>query len=119
VMLAGTNVTLGTASIISGAAARHADAAAYHPIVYRNSYVRIAEGVPMDSHHRSIAKAISYRVLGSLATAFIFFVLSGDAKLSVGAGALDSILKVALYFLHERVWNNVDFGREKPPEYEI
>jgi uncharacterized membrane protein len=74
----------------------------------------------MDSHNRSIAKAISYRLVGSMATALIFFLLSGgDARLSLGAGALDSILKVGLYFLHERLWNFIDFGRQKPPEYEI
>ena len=73
----------------------------------------------MESHSRSIAKAISYRVFGSFSTAMIFYVLSGDMKLSLGAGILDSLVKTALYFLHERVWNHIDYGREKPPEYEI
>ena len=73
----------------------------------------------MESHTRSIAKAISYRVLGSVATAFLFFILSRDVTLSLGAGGLDILLKTGLYFLHERIWNHVHFGREKPPEYEI
>lgn len=73
----------------------------------------------MESHARSIAKAVSYRILGSLTTALIFYALSGDWKLSAGAGLLDSVLKTGLYFLHERVWNHVDYGRTKPPEYEI
>ena len=49
----------------------------------------------------------------------IFFVLSGQAVLSLGAGALDMIVKIGLYFLHERLWNHINFGRAKPPEYEI
>ena len=73
----------------------------------------------MDSNYRSIAKAVSYRVLGSMATAMIFFVLSGDWKISIGAGAMDAIVKTGLYFVHERLWNYIDFGRQKPPEYEI
>ena len=73
----------------------------------------------MESHTRSLAKALSYRLLGSLTTAAIFFVLSGDVKLSAGAGALDMVAKLALYFLHERLWNHISFGRQKPPEYEI
>lgn len=73
----------------------------------------------MDSHSRSIAKAVSYRVLGSLATGVIYFALSGDWKTSVGAGLLDSIVKIGLYFVHERLWNHIQFGRQKPPEYEI
>ena len=73
----------------------------------------------MDSHTRSLAKAISYRLLGSLATAVIFFALTGNPALSMGAGALDMVVKLALYFVHERIWNHIGFGRAKPPEYEI
>ena len=73
----------------------------------------------MDSHTRSIAKAISYRALGSLTTAVIFYILSGNLTLSVGAGVLDSVVKIGLYYLHERLWNNISIGRQKPPEYEI
>lgn len=73
----------------------------------------------MDSNSRSVAKAVSYRVFGSLSTGFIFYFLTGDWKMSAGAGVADSIVKLGLYFLHERVWNHINFGRQKPPEYEI
>lgn len=73
----------------------------------------------MESNARSIAKAISYRVLGSLSTALIVFVFSGSVKVSVGVGALDVVLKMALYYLHERLWNYISYGRPRPPEYEI
>jgi uncharacterized membrane protein len=75
----------------------------------------------MDSHVRSIAKAISYRTLGSLSTALIVFFFSGDVKISAGVGALDVIAKLGLYFLHERVWNYISFGRSQQPspDYEI
>jgi adenylylsulfate kinase len=73
----------------------------------------------MDTHARSIAKAVSYRVLGSGSTVGIFFLISGNIKLSLGAGALDTVVKLAIYFLHERLWNHIGFGRAKPPEYEI
>ena len=73
----------------------------------------------MESHSRSIAKAISYRVLGSLGTAVVFLLLTGDLKLSAGAGILDSVIKVGLYFLHERIWLHIKFGKPVPPEYEI
>lgn len=73
----------------------------------------------MESHTRSVAKAISYRAFGSVSTGFLFYFLSGDWRLSAGAGVADSIVKLGLYFLHERVWNHIDFGRPKAPEYEI
>ena len=73
----------------------------------------------METHARSIAKAVSYRVLGSLATAMVFMILTGNWKLSASAGVIDSVLKIGLYFLHERVWNHIRFGKQPPPEYEI
>ena len=73
----------------------------------------------METQARSIAKAVSYRFLGSAVTGLIVFVLTGKLALSAGAGALDMILKVAAYYVHERVWNHIGYGREKSPEYEI
>jgi uncharacterized membrane protein len=73
----------------------------------------------MESNYRSFVKAVSYRVLGSAATAMIVFVLSGKPLLSLGTGALDMFTKIGLYYLHERIWERIAFGRPKPPEYEI
>ena len=74
----------------------------------------------MESHSRSIAKAISYRVLGSLGTAIVVMILSkGDWRLSASAGLIDSVVKVGLYFIHERIWLHIQFGKQPPPEYEI
>jgi adenylylsulfate kinase len=72
-----------------------------------------------ESNARSIAKAITYRVLGSTSTAAIVFLFSHKLSLSLGVGVIDSVVKIAMYFVHERVWNYIDFGRPKPPEYEI
>ena len=73
----------------------------------------------MDSPRRSLAKAISYRVFGSISTAALVFFFTADARISIGAGVADSLVKIVLYFVHERVWNLIPFGRPKPPEYEI
>jgi uncharacterized membrane protein len=73
----------------------------------------------MESNTRSIAKAISYRLLGSISTALIVFGFSGNAKVSLGVGAADMVAKIVLYYLHERIWNHISFGRQRPPEYEI
>jgi len=73
----------------------------------------------MDSRGRSLAKAFSYRLLGSASTGAMVFLFTGDARMSIGAGLLDSVVKIILYFLHERLWNYIPFGRPKAPEYEI
>jgi adenylylsulfate kinase len=79
----------------------------------------LTEDALMESHTRSITKAVSYRFLGSAVTALIIFVLTGKGGLSLKGGALDMVLKIAAYFVHERIWDRIEFGRSKPPEYEI
>ena len=73
----------------------------------------------MESNTRSLAKAVSYRLLGSAVTAVIVLAWTGRLALSAGIGVLDMVAKIGLYFLHERLWNHINFGRPKPPEYEI
>ncbi len=73
----------------------------------------------METQARSIAKAFSYRILGSLTTALIVFAVSGRLKESAGIGLADMVSKIGLYFLHERIWNKIPIGRPKEPEYEI
>jgi adenylylsulfate kinase len=73
----------------------------------------------METKARSLAKAVSYRLFGSLSTAGLVFVFTGNWKASLGAGAADSIIKILLYFLHERLWAHINFGRARAPEYEI
>jgi adenylylsulfate kinase len=72
-----------------------------------------------ESTARSFAKAVTYRFFGSLATAAVVFFFTDNVKVSVGAGLLDSVVKITLYFLHERVWQYIPFGRPKQPDYEI
>jgi uncharacterized membrane protein len=73
----------------------------------------------MESNARSIAKAVSYRLLGSSVTGLILFAITGKGTISAIGGLADMILKIGAYFVHERIWNHIDFGRSKPPEYEI
>jgi uncharacterized membrane protein len=73
----------------------------------------------MESHARSIAKAVSYRLVGSSVTGLILYVVTGKGTISVIGGLADMVLKIAAYFVHERIWDRIQFGRSKPPEYEI
>ncbi|MBM3811185.1 MAG: DUF2061 domain-containing protein [Acidimicrobiia bacterium] len=73
----------------------------------------------METRARSLAKAISYRFFGSLSTAALVLFFTSDFTISLGAGLLDSLIKILLYFIHERAWQNISYGRPKAPEYEI
>ena len=73
----------------------------------------------MESNSRSFAKAVSYRIFGSLSTGALVYFFTGSVKVSAGAAVLDSVVKIVLFFLHERVWQRIPYGRPKAPEYEI
>ena len=60
---------------------------------------------------RSWAKAVSWRAVATATTMALVYGLTGQFELMVGVGLLDLILKLVFYFLHERAWNRVNFGR--------
>lgn len=68
-----------------------------------------------DAHFRSIAKAISYRVCAAIATTSIVFVFTHRIALSIGVGLVESIVKVACYYLHERIWSIINIGKVEHP----
>jgi adenylylsulfate kinase len=73
----------------------------------------------MESRRRSIAKAISWRIFSSSATALISFAVTGRFSIALQIGAVDAVAKLFGYFLHERAWARVKYGLRKPPDYEI
>ena len=62
-------------------------------------------------YKRSGLKAVTWRVVATLTTMSIVYVYTGEIDLMVGVGILDVLLKLALYFVHERIWINVALGR--------
>jgi uncharacterized membrane protein len=73
----------------------------------------------MESHYRSIVKAITWRTGGTVVTFAVAWILTGNVSLSAGIGLLDTVIKIGAYYVHERLWIRVKFGRLKRPEYEI
>ena len=59
----------------------------------------------MESRRRSIAKAASYRILGSLATSLVSYAFTGVVGVSALIGAADFCAKLVCYYVHERVWS--------------
>jgi len=65
----------------------------------------------LESHKRSIAKTITWRIVATFITATIAFLFTGQLVLSLGIGFTDAIIKLLSYYLHERAWNRIDYGR--------
>jgi uncharacterized membrane protein len=60
---------------------------------------------------RSVYKTITFRVLATLVTMAIVYMMTGDLALMSTVGVLDTVSKLALYYLHERGWERVEWGK--------
>lgn len=65
-----------------------------------------------ESRRRSIAKAITFRVVATLTTAALVFILTGDWGITGIVGGVDAASKFALYYFHERAWERVCWGKK-------
>ena len=59
---------------------------------------------------RHLVKTVSWRIVGSIDTAILGWILSGELSLGVKIGAGEMLTKMLLYFAHERVWHRIKFG---------
>lgn len=66
-----------------------------------------------DTNKRSIVKGISWRLLATSTTIIIVYIFFGRLDLAIAAAFIESILKIGLYWAHERVWFQIKFGRKK------
>jgi uncharacterized membrane protein len=67
---------------------------------------------PHETSKRSIIKSISYRIVSITADYIVAFFFTKDATLSLGIVALVNGYSTILYFLHERAWAHIHFGKK-------
>ena len=66
------------------------------------------------SKTRSLAKSISWRIIGTSLTALLFYIFTGEAvNILVQFGIIDTVIKLASFYCHERVWNKIEWGISK------
>tara|TARA_B100001287_G_scaffold124310_1_gene104776 strand:- start:4265 stop:4489 length:225 start_codon:yes stop_codon:yes gene_type:complete len=59
---------------------------------------------------RHIAKTITWRIIGTLDTMVLGWLVSGDAMIGLKVGALELVTKMILYYFHERAWYSSNWG---------
>ncbi|HEX7585791.1 MAG TPA: DUF2061 domain-containing protein, partial [Prolixibacteraceae bacterium] len=64
-----------------------------------------------EKSYRSIAKSVSWRTIGTIDTVVIAFLITGKAEIAISIGGIEVFTKMTLYYLHERTWNRINFGR--------
>lgn len=74
-----------------------------------------------EKNYRSLVKSLSYRITGTIATFIISFLVTGEVKFALSIMSVDFISKIGIFYLHERVWDKIKFGRikENPNDYQI
>jgi uncharacterized membrane protein len=73
----------------------------------------------MESHVRTVTKALSWRLVATLVTFTVAWYATGKLTLAMEIGVADTLIKLGAYYFHERLWIRVKFGKLQRPEYEI
>jgi uncharacterized membrane protein len=64
---------------------------------------------------RSLTKAVSWRLLGSLDTLVLSYVITRNMTVAGSIAAVETVTKVVLYYAHERLWSMVSWGQRPHP----
>jgi uncharacterized membrane protein len=62
------------------------------------------------SHKRHIAKSVTWRIVGTVDTILLSWLITGNPYTGLKIGFSEVVTKMFLYYLHERIWFNVKMG---------
>lgn len=65
-----------------------------------------------DKPYISLLKTISWRILGTLDTITISYIVTGEVRSALSIGGFEVFTKMVLYYFHERAWNRARRPRE-------
>ncbi|TYC15714.1 DUF2061 domain-containing protein [Bizionia gelidisalsuginis] len=65
------------------------------------------------SYRRHIAKTITWRIVGTIDTIILSWLISGDPLIGLKIGFAEVVTKMSLYYLHERVWFKINLSKER------
>jgi uncharacterized membrane protein len=68
-----------------------------------------------EAHSRTVAKAISWRIIATLTTMTAVYIFTGEWLITIGVGIVEVVAKITFYYLHERIWNKIHWGKERHP----
>ena len=68
---------------------------------------KIEEAQKGDSNLKSLAKTISWRVVGTIDTMIVSYFITGETAMALSIGSVEVVSKMILYYLHERVWSGI------------
>ena len=81
----------------------------FHERLWFKGELKITAG-KWSSRKRHIAKTVSWRVVGTVDTMLLAWIITGSPLTGVKIGLAEIFTKMVLYYLHERTWYRIDFG---------
>jgi uncharacterized membrane protein len=66
-----------------------------------------------DAHSRSLLKAVTWRVTGSIDTFVLSWIITGSVRFAGSIASVEMVTKIVLFYLHERAWHFIPWGRGK------
>ncbi len=73
----------------------------------------------VESHPRSIVKAVSWRALGSIDTFVLSYLFTGNTGAAASIAGTEVFTKIVLFYFHERAWTLVRWGHRAHPTREM
>lgn len=64
-----------------------------------------------EGHGRSFIKAVSWRTVGTIDTFVISFFVTGKVSIAGSIASIEVVTKILIYYLHERAWAMIPWGR--------
>lgn len=72
---------------------------------------KVHESQKGDSNIKSLMKTISWRIVGTLDTMLISYMITGQLAMAFSIGSIEVFTKMILYYFHERIWSNIKIRR--------
>ena len=75
----------------------------FHERIWFKSKIR-------NPNQRHLFKTFSWRALGSLTTLIVAWIVTGNPFTGFKIGLLETLTKIILYYIHEKMWYRINFG---------
>jgi len=60
---------------------------------------------------RSFIKSLTYRIFGTITSWAVVYIITNKGSLASLIAFWETVVKVAVYYWHERVWDKIQWGR--------
>lgn len=66
-----------------------------------------------ESQGRSLTKSLTFRVLVIISDLIVIYILTRQIATTIAVTIFTNLASTTLYFVHERVWNSIKWGRQR------